>query len=146
MHSDRIKPAWTGKYGVRSAREFLDNHAAQAAAFEYFVNVLDRRLGRRRVTDANNQQVRAKDLIGLTVNGVREEFMITESGLAAAMHRQGSGAVSNYLEWLNRNEMNSRGNIERIQGERRKEIFRSIETRLREFSTVPLKKFGDEFQ
>ena len=100
--------------------------------------MLDGQMRRQSVVDANGRKVPVADLVGSTVNGVREQFALTEGGIMAAMHRQGGGAVRGYLEWLTRNGMDSRGNIERIKDAQTRRTFKSIETRLREFSNVRL--------
>jgi hypothetical protein len=76
--------SWTGKNGISSISEFLNNPAAQDKAFLE----LQQWVWKTGFTDFN-----VKPYIGQTINGVT----ITESGLLAGAHLVGSPALLKYL-------------------------------------------------
>ena len=77
-------------------------------------------------------------------------FRITMSGLAAAAHRQGPGAVRAYLNDLAAHNWDSAAAIRTLEApgtdeaRKRARTFRSIETRMRTFADVPYRH--DDFQ
>ena len=113
---------WTGKYGVKSAEDFLYNPKAQDMAFEDYLRKLE------------GSVANAKGRLGQKIAGVKGDITITESGLIAAYHRRGPRAVNNYLDWLDTVDRNSRNNQAGMNDTRRE-----IETRLREFQNVSYK-------
>ena len=68
------------------------------------------------------------------MHGLVNDFDITNTGLLAASHREGAGAVNNYLNNLVKNQ-NGRYYIDydRIDDNKLSEMFKRIETRLRNF-------------
>lgn len=120
--------SWTGKYGIENDIQFLNNPAAQDAALK---DLMDRIDGYIRDKGHSGR-------IGKTIDGVVEKFQINQSGLAAAIHKEGIGAVGNYFKWLESNKWTSRGDIETLPKEQ-KRSFKATETRLRLFRDVPYK-------
>ncbi len=68
------------------------------------------------------------------IQGLVNDFNVTDTGLLAASHREGAGAVNNYLKHL---EQNQNGkyyiNYEHINNINLRDMFKRIETRLRKF-------------
>jgi hypothetical protein len=124
----RADGSWTGKYGINNEIDFLNNPAAQNAALKDLADVID---GYIRDNGHSGR-------IGKTLKGVVEDFKISQSGLAAAIHRQGIGTVGQYFDWLEKNGWDSRAKIEALPEEQRNQ-FKSVETRLRLFRDVPYK-------
>ncbi|MBX9728298.1 MAG: hypothetical protein K2X31_05260 [Sphingopyxis sp.] len=124
---DRISGAWSARArsaGVTSDAEFLANPAAQEAA----MNDVMRR---------NEDQLRANGAMrfaGQQVPGLSGgPVSITASGLAAAAHREGAGAVRRYLDHRAANSppppsVRGRGDLS---------SFNEIERRLRAFADAP---------
>jgi hypothetical protein len=108
---DQPNYEWTGKNGVSSWRDFVNNPAAQDAALEDFVDKLDQRGMGLRVHRGKGETTRVRDYVGRPLKGVKKDFTITRGGLVAAMHREGEGNVQGYLKWLDENGMNSRAGI-----------------------------------
>lgn len=116
------------KFGARTPEEFLANPVAQEQALQAYLNDNARQLER------NGSMSR----LGQTIVGVSgRNIAITESGLAAAAHREGAPTVGRYLAFMQRHGWrNSHAALRRLpQGLR--ESFLHIETRLREFEHVP---------
>ena len=114
---------WTGKHGVRSAGDFLNNPEAQERAFAQFMRRNEKTL----------QRNGAARLEGTAVQGIKGRFQVTRSGLLAAAHREGAGRVREYLDHQERHGWKSDAatfpdNLRRS--------FLSVETRLREFSQI----------
>ena len=63
----RQEYVWTGKYGVHSAREFLDNHPAQDAALNDAVSKWERNQFSRQVDDAVPDSPRTRDFVGRSI-------------------------------------------------------------------------------
>ncbi len=86
--SGRFNNDWsgifTGRDGVRSIRDFLNNPAAQENAQIIFKK---RQWGYLKAVGAHNY-------VGKTING----YMITPSGLLAGAHLKGAGSVAKYLK------------------------------------------------
>lgn len=74
--------AWTGKDGIDSKADFLGDPAAQESAIRAYMKLQWQYLGDARAYE------------GQTVHGIK----ITESGLLAAAHLLGAGAVRDFLE------------------------------------------------
>lgn len=113
--------------GISSDAEFLANPAAQKAALS---DVMRR----------NEEQLRANGAwrrIGQQVPGLRGGTVtITEAGLAAAAHRQGAGAVRDYIQHRLRGlppppSVRGRGNLS---------AFNVIEQRLRAYAPTPYER------
>lgn len=73
--------SWTGKDGINSKADFLADPAAQESAIRAYMKLQWSYLGDARAYE------------GQTVHGIK----ITESGLLAAAHLLGAGAVRNFL-------------------------------------------------
>jgi len=135
-------PNWLGRteldgreYRV-SENEFLRSREWQDWALRSFLMEGERQLFANRSTDHVDQRI----------NGLRAPFGVTMSGLAAAAHRQGAGAVRQYLDDLAASNWDSGSAIQNLEAasargdenaRRRLARHRSIETRLREFERVP---------
>lgn len=104
---------WTGKYGIKSAEDFLDNPKAQEAAFRDFLKENEQRLQKH---------------IGTNIKGVKADITVDDAALMAALHRAGPTKVGNYFAWLASVGGNSRDNYAKMDDWNRK-----VETRLREF-------------
>jgi hypothetical protein len=121
---------WTGKYGVHSWEEFLNNPQAQEAAMSDWSDRID-------------HYIRSNHAARLTkqITGIKEDITVTESGLAAAIHKEGPGAVRAYFGWLEQHGWNSRDHQEemkKLKPEQRRS-FLAVETRLREFQRTSYK-------
>ncbi len=121
---ERRDGSLTGKYGVNTKKEFLNDPVAQEKAF---ADVMKR----------NEQQLRAKknnavQYLGQQVDGVKAKFKISLSGLLAAAHREGARAVRQYLDHQKANKWVS--NPKTFPSGPK--IFKSIETRLRVFENI----------
>ncbi|WP_149537649.1 hypothetical protein [Siccirubricoccus phaeus] len=113
--------------GVSSEAEFLANPAAQEAAL---TDVMGR----------NEDQLRARGayrFVGQDLPGLRGgPVPVTESGLAAAAHREGARTVSRYLEHRAAGQpipapVRGRGDLSR---------FNEVERRLRAFAVTPYER------
>jgi hypothetical protein len=114
---------WTGRaaaFGVRSETDFLGNPAAQEAAMGDFLRRVETQL-------QANGALRSAGGVVAGVDG--RPVAITESGLVAAAHRRGAGAVQRWL--LHRTET-----PDAPVPERDRAAFASIEARLRGFAGV----------
>lgn len=78
------KGNWTGKDGIESKEDFLDNPEAQEKAFSEWKPILKRYL------NSNG----AMDYVGQDFNGIK----VTEEGLMAAAHLVGANGVAKMLE------------------------------------------------
>ncbi len=94
---------WTGKFGVRSWQEFLENPQAQEAAFSEWKGLLE-----------TSVQTHHLQRLGKTITGLKADITVTESGLVAAMHIRGRAGVIRYFEWLENKGWNSRDHIQEI--------------------------------
>jgi len=120
--------------GIKTDAEFLASQEAQNKAFDM-------------IMARNNKQLKsngAYNHIGRDVDGLKGKFKITESGLLAAAHRQGAGAVREYLVRMRENEWNSQKVLDEIQNSDRSppqiksmmDAHKAIEQRLRNFANV----------
>jgi len=87
--------------------------------------------------ESNYQQLKNKgalNYVGTPIHGLVNDFDITNTGLLAASHREGAGAVNNYLNKLVKNK-NGRYYLDYdgISNQDLSAMFRRIETRLRNF-------------
>ena len=115
---------WTGKNGIYSANDFLNSPQKQEQILDEYLK-------------SNYQQLKNKGALaylGIPMHGLVNDFDITNTGLLAASHREGAGAVNNYLNNLVKNQ-NGRYyiNYDGIADNRLSEMFKRIETRLRNF-------------
>ena len=124
---DPATGAWTPRaraVGVSSDADFLANPAAQEAA----MNDVMRR---------NEEQLRANGALrfaGQQVPGLSGgPVTITESGLAAAAHREGAGAVRRYLDHRAANSPPPSS----VRGRGDLSSFNEIERRMRAFADAP---------
>jgi len=117
---------FTGKYGVNSVRDFLNNPEVQEKAV--------RELLKKNYNYMINYKV--LHLLGNTISGKVADFPITISGMLAASHKEGGPMTAKYLKSLEKNKdglyylpyHKYKGNTLRS--------FLAIETRLREFSEL----------
>ena len=118
---------WTGKYGIKSKDEFLDNGGVQERALADYSSRM-------------KQQLKSKKTyihVGKPITGIKGKFKITKGSLLAAAHRQGAGMVSQYLGHLAKNGYKS--DPTSFPPKLRKK-FLSVETRLRQFEKVTADK------
>jgi hypothetical protein len=114
--------------GIKSDEEFLRGSnaaAAQDAAFE-------------KVSQQNEKHIRDSKLdqrLGTKINGIKAEIEVSETGLAAAVHRGGVGNVQKYFERMEEHGWDSNKAVATLSGDA-KDLHLAIETRLREFSNV----------
>ena len=123
---DRKTGQWTGKYGIHSAADFLNNPRAQelAAADYHEANI-------RHLT-ANG----AMNRTGQTYQGIKAPITITDAGLVAAAHRYGAKTVGEYLDHVFAHKGISDQNTFPSGKEK---AYLAIETRLRKFQNIPLR-------
>lgn len=118
------KNQWTGKNNIYSIIDFLNNQNAQEKFLDEYFQVKYRQL----------QSNGSLKYLGYPFKGVINNFDITDTGLLAASHREGAGAVHNFLSHL---EKDSNGryylDYDKIQNLKQRDTFKHIETRLREF-------------
>ena len=119
---------WTGKHGVNSINDFLENPKAQERAFADYLRAKRDQL----------ENVGAFKEAGRTFTGLKgETITITESGLLAAAHRMGQGRVKEYLDHMqDRGWRSDFGGLEPEVVARHK----AVETRLREFQNTPVRR------
>ena len=115
---------WAGKNDINSTDDYLNNSAFQEQALDDFMKAKYRQL----------QNNGSRQYLGHPIKGIVDNFDITDTGLLAASHREGAGAVHNYLSHLEKDE-NGRYyiNYNKISDPRQREMFKRIETRLRKF-------------
>lgn len=115
---------WTGKNGISSINDFLTSPEKQEQILDEYLK-------------SNYGQLKNKgslNYLGAPMQGVVNNFDITNTGLLAASHREGAGAVNNYLNHLVKNQ-NGRYymNYDSMSDRNLIEMFKRIETRLRNF-------------
>lgn len=115
---------WTEKSGVADDNAFLFSPLKQEIALKEYL------LANRRHGQTNG----VLDRVGQTIHGIKDAFVVTEDGLAAAMHREGPTAVKNYFDFLEKQGWVSKENE---FPNKQIDVFKHIETRLREFADVP---------
>lgn len=118
--------SWTGKYGVNSFAEYVNSQDVQErvigdviANFRSFFE----RVGTTR-------------RIGQRIDGLKSQFEVTESGLIAAALRVGGPTVAMYVEHVETHGWTSRPESFPLS---LKSPFLTIESRLREFETIPMR-------
>ena len=114
---------WTGKFGVKSEEDFLNNPEAQEKAFGAFMEKMESYV----------KKTGAFKSIGVEIKGLKANFKISKAGLMSAAHRQGQVNVAKYLEFQKANGWKSDFSklSPRQQGE-----FKSIETALRTYEHI----------
>lgn len=76
----------------------------------------------------------ALNYLGNRIQGSAGAFNITDTGLLAASHREGAGAVNQYLNNLEKSQSNSYYmDYNKIRDSELVDMFKRIETRLRKF-------------
>ena len=118
------KNQWIGKNNIYSIADFLNNPDAQEKFLDEYFKAKYRQL----------QSNGSLKYIGSPFKGIISNFDITDTGLLAASHREGAGAVHNFLSHLEK-DTNGRYylNYDAMQDLKQRDIFKHIETRLREF-------------
>lgn len=118
------KNQWIGKNNIYSIADFLNNPDAQEKFLDEYFQAKYRQL----------QSNGSLKYIGYPFKGTISNFDITDTGLLAASHREGAGAVHNFLSHLEK-DTNGRYylNYDAMQDLKQRDIFKHIETRLREF-------------
>ena len=116
---------WVGKNNIYSNQDYLNDNQAQEKALNDFMQVKYKQL-------KNNGSYQ---YLGYPVKGIVDDFDVTDTGLLAASHREGAGAVHNYLSHLEKDQ-NGRYYIDydKISDPKMREMFKRIETRLRRFA------------
>ncbi len=115
---------WTGRYGVHSREDFLNNPEAQEKAIEAYLERTEKSL-------RDNGATRH---VGQTFQGIKGTITVTEDGLLAAAHRAGATRVKRYLEHKAAHGWSA--NLTDTADEKDAHMFKVIETRLREFQDV----------
>lgn len=116
---------WIGKNNIYSSQDYLNNEQAQEKALDDFMQVKYNQL-------KNNGSHQYKNY---PIKGIADDFDITDTGLLAASHREGAGAVHNYLSHLEKDQSGRYYiDYDKIQDPRIREMFKRIETRLRRFA------------
>ena len=110
--------------GIRSELDFLNNPLAQEMAIEAYLKRNERALRNKGVTAH----------IGQTIDGIKGDITVTESGLLAAAHRRGAGNVALYLDHLKRHNWISDPST--FPKGKLGHNFLHVETRLRLFQAV----------
>ncbi|MBM3570053.1 MAG: hypothetical protein FJX46_15005 [Alphaproteobacteria bacterium] len=122
---------WTDKaraLGVDSEESFLKSPKAQDAAMDAYMTKVD---GYIRHLGLDKQH--GREFIGVMGTNIE----VTQSGLAAAIHRAGQGEVNAYFK----HQAEQSWKIDRDPfPANKKELFLAIETRLREFQNVEYRK------
>ena len=84
---------WTGKDGINSLSDYMNNSGVQDKAAQELMNKNWGYLNAKPVKTENGKEIFAKDLVGTSIGGVT----ITESGLLAAAHLGGAGSARQML-------------------------------------------------
>ena len=116
--------AWTEKPGVADDNSFLFSPLAQETALKQFLA-----LNWQRLQDSGLSQH-----AGQTIHGQKGDFVLTQNGLIAAIHRSGEPAVEAYLtDMFDHGWVSDKGRW----SEEQQKIYLPLETRLRKFSDIP---------
>lgn len=115
---------WLGKNGVYSQDDFFNNPDKQEQVLDDFMKSI---YGQLKHKGALNYS-------GSRIHGIVKDFDITDTGLLAASHREGAGAVNRYLNKLEKNQNNIYYmDYDKITDPDIVNMFKRIETRLRKF-------------
>ncbi len=115
---------WTGRHGVHSREDFLNNPEAQEKAIEVYLERTEKSL-------RDNGATRH---VGQTFQGIKGAITVTEDGLLAAAHRAGAENVKRYLEHKAAHGWSA--DVTDTADKKDVPFFTAIETRLREFQDV----------
>lgn len=116
---------WVGRNNIYSNQDYLNNEQIQEQALDDFMQAKYKQL-------RNNG---SSQYLGYPIKGIVENFDITDTGLLAASHREGAGAVHNYLSHLEKDQDGHYYiDYDKISDPRIREMFKRIETRLRRFA------------
>ncbi|HEU0069784.1 MAG TPA: hypothetical protein VFS04_00690 [Alphaproteobacteria bacterium] len=121
---------WTGKYGINSEEEFMNNPAVQEAALKDLTVKIEEYIKKGGLDKK----------VGKAIESDQGKLDLSYSKLVAAIHNQGIGATRDYLRWVEDNGWDSRGKINSIENGARRNAFNGIEERLRKFPDVPYKE------
>jgi len=117
---------FTGKNGINSVEDFLNKPEIQEKAISEFT--------KRNYDYMKHYKVLS--MIGLEVEGIKENFQITLSGILAAAHKEGGPQTALYLKSLEKNKDGAYYMpYHKLRGDKVRS-FKAIETRLREFSKI----------
>ena len=115
---------WLGKNAIHSQDDFFNNPDKQEQVLNDY-------------SKSNYRQLQSKgalNYLGNRIEGIAGIFDITDTGLLAASHREGAGAVNRYLNNLEKHQNNSYCmNYNKITNPELADMFKRIETRLRKF-------------
>ena len=115
---------WLGKNAIYSQDDFFNNPDKQEQVLNDYLK-------------SNYRQLRNKgalNYLGNRIEGIAGVFDITDTGLLAASHREGAGAVNRYLNNLEKNQDNNYYmDYNKITNPNLIQMFKRIETRLRKF-------------
>ena len=115
---------WLGKNAIYSQDDFFNNPDKQEQVLNDYLKSNYRQL----------QNKGALNYLGNRVEGIVGVFDITDTGLLAASHREGAGAVNRYLNNLEKNQDNNYYmDYNKITNPNLIQMFKRIETRLRKF-------------
>ena len=115
---------WTGKNGIKSIEDFLNNPKVQEKAFDEYMKVQYRYLSHFGETK----------YVGAEFKGVTSNFKVTDTGLLAAIHRTGIDYMNKFFKNLEKDKDGMYYmDYNKIQNTDLKTKFLWIETRLREF-------------
>ncbi len=118
------KYEWTGKDGIKSKNDFLNNEKVQEKVVREFVKLNFRYL----------KKLNLLGFIGDEISGKVADFDITLSGLLAAVHKEGPGGVKDYLKALEKNKEGKYSiSYDKYEGNKKRSLL-AVETRLRKFS------------
>jgi len=109
---------WTGRDGIKSYQDFLNNPSIQRKSINEYGGVLGKELSKNGSTK----------YIGQKIDGIKAGIKITRSNLIAAAHRQGAGNVNKYLKYMKSHNWKSDFSDVR---EKEADMYKSVETRLR---------------
>ncbi len=117
---------WIGKNGIYSLEDFLNNQSMQEQIFDEYMKVQYKYLSHFGETK----------YIGSKYKGIKSDFIITDTGLLAAIHRTGIDYMNKFFKNLDKDKDGMYYmDYNKIQNPDLKTKFRWIETRLREFET-----------
>lgn len=112
---------WTGKYGVNSWRDFINNPQAQEAALKDLAQKIETNYLRKHLPN-----------MGKTITSAEGEITITPSGFIGACHQAGTTRMNEYFRWAESHNWDTRGKpMPPNRG------FKEIERRMKGFENIP---------
>lgn len=111
---------WTGKYGVNSWRDFLNNPQAQEAALKDWTQIIETRYMRKHLGQ-----------MGQTIKSDKGDITITPAGFIGACHHAGTKTMDEYFRWAAANNWDTRGKTMPDRDSK------EIERRMQEFESIP---------